>query len=260
MARTTYVRLHRLERQGLLASEWRPVPGRTIMSKYYWVTERGVHRLEPSRATSGPAIHPWAALLLIAIAGPGEGASRSDQARLTIVVKTSAAISSDELRRVGMDVIRILGAIGVTTDWVTQPENSWTVQGGVPQPAQNFVINATIVAAQPGPSRSEEALLGQTPPGPHANGGDILVFYQRILEVAQLQQKATSSVLAIVLAHEIGHVLLPAPAHASAGIMQAPWDQRALDRAATHQLLFTSSQGALIRERLQQCCGIVATR
>jgi hypothetical protein len=54
--------------------------------------------------------------------------------------------------------------------------------------------------------------------------------------------------------------LLPPPAHSDAGIMQAPWDSPAIERAAQERLLFTARQGALIRWRLNHCCEIMATR
>jgi DNA-binding PadR family transcriptional regulator len=33
-ARATYLELHRLEREGVLTSDWRPVPGRELKAKY----------------------------------------------------------------------------------------------------------------------------------------------------------------------------------------------------------------------------------
>ena len=56
---------------------------------------------------------------------------------------------------------------------------------------------------------------------------------------------SASQVLSVAIAHEIGHLLLPEPAHADEGIMRAPWDGDALDG-----LLFTASEGELIRQRL----------
>jgi hypothetical protein len=67
-------------------------------------------------------------------------------------------------------------------------------------------------------------------------------------------------VLALVLAHEIGHVLLPAPAHSEVGIMQSPWNPWTMDQAADHGLFFTAQQGELIRQRLTGCCQVDASR
>jgi hypothetical protein len=42
--------------------------------------------------------------------------------------------------------------------------------------------------------------------------------------------------------------------------MQAEWDQQTMDQADDHELRFTTQQGALIRERLNHCCGLAAGR
>jgi hypothetical protein len=66
--------------------------------------------------------------------------------------------------------------------------------------------------------------------------------------------------MALVLGHEIGHVLLPAPAHSEVGIMQSPWNQPTMDQAAERGLAFTAQQGKLIRQRLTGCCQVDSSR
>lgn len=57
-------------------------------------------------------------------------------------------------------------------------------------------------------------------------------------------------VLAHVMAHEIGHLLLPY-GHSSTGLMRANWDVADLRRAVYRQLKFTPEQAALIRAKLR---------
>lgn len=64
---------------------------------------------------------------------------------------------------------------------------------------------------------------------------------------------ATSSVLALVIAHELGHVLLPFPAHKSTGIMQPFWHTHSAGQVDQRQAFFSAQQGALIRGRLAPC-------
>jgi hypothetical protein len=97
--------------------------------------------------------------------------------------------------------------------------------------------------------------LGLALPGPHSGGADVVVFYDHVQEFAQVRHKPSASVLALVITHEIGHALLPAPAHSSLGIMQAEWDEQTMEKADDHELRFTTQQGAQIRERLNHCCG-----
>jgi hypothetical protein len=61
-------------------------------------------------------------------------------------------------------------------------------------------------------------------------------------------------VLAYAMAHEMGHLLLPYPAHSTNGIMRAEWDGDDLRHIANGSMLFTPAQTALIRARAVGCC------
>jgi hypothetical protein len=165
---------------------------------------------------------------------------------VTVVVDAQTPISPYDLASAGREVIRIFGAIGVSTDWMVEEPLSHTAPcHSAKQVGSGFVVRPYIVAQGPGPFVPGEAVLGLTPPGYHDSGAGFQVFYDTINELARARGKAESAVLALVIAHEIGHLLLPEPAHADAGIMRAPWDGDALDG-----LLFTASEGELIRQRL----------
>jgi DNA-binding PadR family transcriptional regulator len=263
VARSTYLGLHRLERQGLLTSEWQAVPGRSLAAKYYRVTPRGRHWLgQPLERAPVLAVHPLTMLLVMAIIGATDTAASPVHARqlhLTILLDSQVPIAQDDLRHVSMDVIRIFGAIGVQAECVFEGLASRTTSPSGQRRLDGFVVHAVIVAGRPGPPSLHELFLGMTPPG-DGSGTDILLFYEQIQELAQIQQRPPSSILALVVAHEIGHVLLPPPAHSTAGVMQAPWDRKAMDQADNHGLLFTAHQGELIRQRLDHGCEIMATR
>jgi Transcriptional regulator PadR-like family len=251
--RPIYLSLHRLERQRLLTSEWRTVPGRRLTAKYYRVTAAGLGRLGQSTVAgvSGPAIHPLSVLLAMAVIGQSVGAAAlgpSRQHRLTILLDQQVPVSADEWRHAAIEVTRILGAIGVDVDFPERP------------PAAGFVIHAVIVGGGSQPSPPDEVPLGMTPPGRQDHGADLVLFYDHIQEFANVHRKPIWHVLALVLAHEIGHVLLPSPAHSRAGIMQTPWDRHAMDQADDPGLRFTPQQGELMRQRLDPCCVPAAAR
>jgi hypothetical protein len=56
------------------------------------------------------------------------------------------------------------------------------------------------------------------------------------------------------MAHEMGHLLLPAPAHAPSGIMRAAWDGDDLRHIANGSLQFTPAQQTAIRVKASTCC------
>jgi hypothetical protein len=62
-------------------------------------------------------------------------------------------------------------------------------------------------------------------------------------------------ILACVVAHEIGHLLLGPNSHSPTGIMMGEWSPAALHDAGLGRLLFTPQQGELIRAAVLARCG-----
>ena len=85
---------------------------------------------------------------------------------------------------------------------------------------------------------------------PEGRGSLAYVFYARIVDVAQATRKDTASILGHVLAHEMGHLLLPANAHSRSGVMRANWNSQQMERAVNGLLQFTPEQGELIRNNV----------
>ena len=56
--------------------------------------------------------------------------------------------------------------------------------------------------------------------------------------------------LAIAIAHELGHLLLPDGKHAKAGLMRALWDGNDFRSADAGLLAFSSDTAALIRREV----------
>ena len=267
LVRSVYAGLHQLERRGLVKADRRQLTRRRITVKCYRVTAAGVRRLRtPQAAAAGtvvPEFNPVKWLVVMAVIGSGgtlTARSHSRRPHVTIIVDRRVPVSMEDLRRARIDVNRILGAIGVTADW--EPEGS--SERSAHQPARemptDYIVHVVIVARVSGLARSETLPLGLTPPGPHRTGANVVVFHDHVEEFAQIRHKSASSVLALVIAHEIGHALLPEPAHTSAGIMQGERDQQTMDQADAHELRFTPQQGALIRGRLNNCCNLSAGR
>jgi len=71
------------------------------------------------------------------------------------------------------------------------------------------------------------------------------IFVNRIVDHARLTTSSVGTLLAMVIAHEVGHLLLPAFSHAPSGIMRANWDGPVRRVPG-----FTDDQGATIRMRV----------
>ena len=71
------------------------------------------------------------------------------------------------------------------------------------------------------------------------------VFFGRIANRATLTSGDVSLLLGFVIAHEVGHLLLPAFSHSRDGLMRAHWQGRLSSMPG-----FTDAQGTTIRARL----------
>jgi hypothetical protein len=80
-------------------------------------------------------------------------------------------------------------------------------------------------------------------------GTDAIIFYGRIATLARAEHRFEQDILAAVMAHEIGHLLLGV-GHSPTGIMRAKWDQKELILAERGLLLFTPEQFVLIRKEV----------
>jgi len=111
-----------------------------------------------------------------------------------------------------------------------------------------------VIRSQPdlGPGASKSTALavsiGQEP----LCGGSLFVFYERVLAFALRHNHPVHTILAYVIAHEIGHILLPKPAHAPFGLMKGEWDDKDL-RRITASPGFSPEQIAAMRARQRSC-------
>ena len=108
------------------------------------------------------------------------------------------------------------------------------------------------IVTQPVSAKSRDPhMLGVAPSTKEARGINVWIFYPRVKAYSADLGMHASQLLGHVIAHEMGHLLLPYGAHALAGVMRPEWDRAQVRHAAEGLLTFTPDQAALIRERLQ---------
>jgi hypothetical protein len=73
------------------------------------------------------------------------------------------------------------------------------------------------------------------------------ILYDRVRVNAARSRVDVAGLLGHVIAHELGHLLLPFNSHARHGIMRGEWEREDYERAARGLLFFDEPQGALIR-------------
>jgi len=87
-------------------------------------------------------------------------------------------------------------------------------------------------------------------PGATAGGRLVYVFAARVEATAKRNQGDFGTLLGAVLAHEVGHVLLPGRGHAFSGVMRPLCDSRQIRNVALGVLTFTPQEATFIRNRL----------
>jgi hypothetical protein len=164
-------------------------------------------------------------------------------ALVTVVVHNTAQVPYETLVRAQTETERLFANAGVAITWT---------EAAAPATLTIHVI----IRRQPGggPGGSSPSALGTTLGDDHSGGGSSFIFYDRVLKFAHAHTRAVDVILAYAIAHELGHVLLPSPAHTEAGLMKGEWSEDDLRRFA-REVRFTESQAASMQALLLRCCG-----
>lgn len=85
-----------------------------------------------------------------------------------------------------------------------------------------------------------------------AHGRFVTLYLSNIEQMAQATVAEREVVLACVIAHELGHLLLGTSAHSGQGIMSTGWDRESMRQAARGNLLFTADESEFVRNSVRQ--------
>ena len=156
-----------------------------------------------------------------------------------VLTMNRAGVPTDTLGRAQDEATRVFQLSGITLVWVDAKT------GQVP------CLTVRIVTRPVSAKTRNPHMLGVAPSTEEARGINVWIFYPRIKAYSADLGMHASQLLGHVMAHEMGHLLLPYGAHALAGVMRPEWDRAQVKSAAAGLLTFTEDQAALIRERLR---------
>jgi len=143
------------------------------------------------------------------------------------------------VQRAQLEVTRVYADIGVPLAWNTAE--------GEHDDRQQPAIHVILLPYESGDlRRSENQVMGAAVRTRQGNAA-AYVFYRRVQAEADRYEVSAALVLACAIAHELGHLLLPARAHAPAGLMRACWSRNEFHRAEQGQLTFLPDEVARIR-------------
>jgi hypothetical protein len=148
---------------------------------------------------------------------------------IDLQMRNDSQVPAHVLEKSRDEVTRIFAGAGLTVRWT--------------ETAPRFTVH--IVPQVLGYARASSPVMGVALR--RANSSTAQVFFRQVQQFAHAYRIDLSTMLAYVIAHEIGHLLLPGNAHSPTGVMQAGWDKTLVQDAATGSLTFTEAQAARIR-------------
>ena len=172
----------------------------------------------------------WMVVAIVAaVARTSHAAEAGQPDPIDLRMKSEALVPVHVLKESQEEVARIFAVAGLTVRWTDmEPRVTVTL---VPQ----VLGYATAVSPVMGVAR-------RTP-----NGSTVQVFFRQVQDFARIYHVGLSTMLAYVISHEVGHLLLPTNAHSPTGLMQPAWDKALVRDAARGSLTFTEAQAATIR-------------
>jgi hypothetical protein len=154
-------------------------------------------------------------------------ADAAEQGQLPIIrleMANDAEVPVAILKKSQNEVARIFAAAGFGVEWIeTGP-----------------MLTVQMVTSAPVYSDAAPPVLGVASRTP--GGATAQIFFNQVEDLALRWHVDVGRLLAYVVAHEIGHLLLPRMPHSVTGVMKADWDPDTIREAAAGSLTFTGSQ------------------
>lgn len=178
------------------------------------------------------------AVMTTAVATP-TSADPSPEPTVVVHVTNYAQVSRSDLAEAEQLAARVYRDAGVLTVWTDRP-----IVMAAPDGA--FHVDVILLSKEMMTQKCQQDGIGEIALGSATQSTRrAYVFYSRVAAHAARSQSSISHLLGGVLAHEIGHTLLPANGHSPSGLMRATWDGRIVRLPG-----FTDAQATTIRARL----------
>lgn len=192
---------------------------------------------------------------------------KTETPTIVIWLYNYARIPKNTMARAEREVQKIFGFATVHFDWIECPTSAKEVKVNpvCQERMSNAELGLTILPTARGVADAyvdRDFGISQV-----FNNGQFghyaYVFLDRVRYTAQLEQISESELLACVICHEFGHLLLRSSTHSKSGIMRMRWDANDLRNLTWGRLIFTASETELIHEearlRLRSSAGQPST-
>ena len=172
----------------------------------------------------------WMAVaLMVSVVRIAYAAEPGNVWTIDLQVENEARVPARVLETTRAEVARIFANAGLTVRWT--------------EIAPRFTVK--IVPQVLGYGRAGSPVMGVALR--RTNGSTAQIFFKQVQDFARTYHVDLSTILAYVIAHEVGHLLLPGHGHSPSGLMRADWDNPLARDVVKGSLTFTEAQAARIR-------------
>jgi hypothetical protein len=181
-------------------------------------------------------------------------AQRVAEQQLTLRIHDYARVGPKVLLRAQSLVSDSYRSIGVRTAWAETLHPFSDREGPTRCAAMEDLTIIVLSARMAERTRLPKDAVGCAVVGRGGGGRVAYILYDRVAASAIQADWDAGDFMAVVVAHEVGHLLLPIGSHSPDGLMRGQWDLNDLRRTDPRALSFTPRQAELIRDTL----GVVA--
>ena len=175
-----------------------------------------------------------------------------EELSLTLQVHDYSSVPIDSLSRATAIVTRVYEKIGVRAEWmdVARPaERRDASRPSRPAAQLTIIILTPEMAAR---AHVADNVLGYAAVPDEGMGSIAFAIYQRVRDAARKIPAHEADVLGFVMAHEIGHLVLPRGSQPdSIGLMKNHWHVRDLQRVDLVTLDFSAEQARQVRDTIE---------
>lgn len=204
----------------------------------------------------------WGLLLIVQCQVHAEPANQPERPRIALMFCDKVGLDETSRTTIRKEVVRIFKHAAVDVTWgeaVGGLDSPTSFDLGSAEncrlPSSDFFFHYMIVLSREETRRAPLNALGFAQARLSRR---VYVLYGRVRDAVERhvppgkQREDSATLLGNVIAHELGHLLLPGEGHSSGGIMTATWDYSQIQDAIAGTLLFQPNQVRRIQANLNR--------
>ena len=171
-------------------------------------------------------------------ASPRAHAEETRRSSLQVILDNRANTPAEVLQAAQATASRIYSALGVDLMWTAASTDTATAH------------RVTLVVSPHALAGATRHALGTAIANRSSAGRRAYVYLDRVTAFANSVNSPVTSMLAHVIAHELGHLLIGHSGHAVTGLMSTQWKGAEIERLKNGGLTFTGDHAKTIQARL----------